>query len=96
MSKRNKTILIIEADLSLRFVLRMAMDFEGHRVIEADSETMAQNIIHNTPTHVDCILQSISSRQGVPNDKFGKVPVILAPAGLLNLHDLHDAISKAC
>lgn len=96
MMKRSKTILIIEPDLSLRFVLRMAMDFEGHQVIEADSESMAQKIIHNSKSQVDCILHSISSRQGEHDNKFGKVPVILAPVGLLNLHDLNNAIRQAC
>lgn len=72
----------------------MAMHLEGHKVIEAETEEMAQEIIKNSSNTIHCILNSIAAR----SDNFKQaavfnIPVIAPPAGLLNLHDLHRAIS---
>jgi DNA-binding response OmpR family regulator len=60
MSEKRATILVVDADPSLRQTIRVALRIEGYRVLEAADYRAAENVRHQNRGQVDLLLTAIS------------------------------------
>jgi DNA-binding response OmpR family regulator len=60
MSERRPTILVVDADPSLRQSIRATLRMEGYRVLEAADYQAAENVRHQHSGQIDLLLAAIS------------------------------------
>jgi DNA-binding response OmpR family regulator len=68
MSEKRATILVVDADPSLRQSIRAALRMEGYRVLEASDYRAAENVRQQHSGQVDLLLTAISLPGGTGYD----------------------------
>jgi DNA-binding response OmpR family regulator len=68
MPEKKATILVVDADPSLRQSMRAALRMEGYRVLEASDYRAAENVRQQNSGQVDLLLTAISLPGGTGYD----------------------------